>query len=281
MPLLKKCIALALGFLMLTGAVAESAPIGPHVSVTGSATYDTGFSFVENASHDGTMTVTVGGATTTTTYGANSTGFMAGVASGANPLMGTLTDTGDGFGITGTASGSGATADAEFGIGIDIAMTITNNSPTDIYQVTIRTVFGNTVDSVGTDAYVDSEFTLDSRLSPAPAPGIEEFFTDLVTDTVNGNKVDGNPLPDLGGPLSESGSDTLVLTLNPSDSYIIEGDWTLEGGAFDDASSEAFLDDFNVQLTILDVQYIPEPSTLALATLGLLGLVFYGWRQRR
>ena len=75
--------------------------------------------------------------------------------------MGTLTDTGDGFGITGIAAGSGATDDAEFGIGIDLAMTITNSSLTDIFQVTVGTDFSNMVFSAGTDAYVDSEFTLD------------------------------------------------------------------------------------------------------------------------
>ena len=29
------------------------------------------------------------------------------------------------------------------------------------------------------------------------------------------------------------------------------------------------------------VRQVPEPSTLALATLGLLGLAFYCWRRRR
>ena len=143
-------IALALGIWMLIGGLAEAAPIGPDVSVSGSATYDTGFSFVDNASHSGTMTATVGGVTTITTYGATSTGFLSGSATGASPLLGTLTDTGDGFGITGVAAGSGAQNDAEFGIGIDVVMTITNTSALDIWEVTIRTTFGNTIDSAGT-----------------------------------------------------------------------------------------------------------------------------------
>ena len=278
MSSLKIHIALVLGFLMLTGGLAQAAPIGPDISVTGSADYDGGaggFSFVDNATQSGTMTVTVGGTTTITTYGATSAGFLEGSTVGADPLMGTLTDIGDGFGVTGAASGSGATADAEFGIGIDVTMTITNNSPTDIYQVTVGIAFGNAVNSVGTDAYVDSEFTLDSRLLPAPAPGTEEFFTDIKTDTVFGNEVGGILTGGFGGPLSESGTDTLVLTLNPGDSYIVEGDWTMEGGAYEDASSEAFLEDFNVQLTIQDV--IPEPATLSLLVIG--GLVML--RRRR
>ena len=257
---MKKLIVFSVCVLVaaLTGALAEAAPIDPNITITGSATYDTGFSFVDNASHSGTMTVTVGGATTTTNY-------LDGTV-GANPLNGTLTDTGDGFGCTGFASASAAVDDAEFGIGIDITMTIANTSLTDIYDVTIGIAYGNTVDSAGTDAYVDSEFTLDRT-----PPGIEEFFTDLITDTVNGNEVGGNPVSGFGGPLTDSGTDTLVLTLNPGDSYVIDGDWTMEGGAYADATSVAFLDDFYVQLTIVDV--IPEPTTLGLLLIGGLALL--------
>ena len=41
----------------------------------------------------------------------------------------------------------------------------------------------------------------------------------------------------------------LVLTLLPGESYILEGDWTMEGGAFGDATSNASVDDFDVMVT--------------------------------
>jgi hypothetical protein len=274
--LVKSYIVLALGFLLLAGIPAVAAPIDPAITVTGSVTYDTGYSFVDNASQSGAMTRTIGGSTTTTTYSASSPGVMPGSTIGSNPLSGTLTDTGDGFGVAGTASAPVTPDDGEFAVGIDIAMTITNNSATDVFQVTIVTTFGNTVDSFGGDAYVDSEFTLDQRLSSQPAPGTEEFFTALFTDTVNGNEVGGVPVPGFGGPLTDIGVDTLVLTLNPGESYIVEGDWTMEGGAYDSASG-AFLDEFYVNLAISDVT--PEPATLLLLTLG--GMVVQGRRRRR
>ena len=174
---------------MFTGAVAEAAPIDPDISISGGATLDTGATGAfDDASLSGTLTRIVGGSTTTTNYSDSGAGLVV----GPNPLNGTLTDTGDGFGCTGVAEATGsAAADGEFEAGIDIVMSITNSSLTDIFQVTILTTFANSVDSSGDDAYTDSEFTLDSRLSTIPPPGTEEFFTHLVTDTVNGNEVGG------------------------------------------------------------------------------------------
>ncbi|MBT3202422.1 MAG: hypothetical protein HN350_21190, partial [Phycisphaerales bacterium] len=72
--LVKSYIVLALGFLLLAGIPAVAAPIDPAITVTGSVTYDTGYSFVDNASQSGAMTRTIGGSTTTTTYSASSPG---------------------------------------------------------------------------------------------------------------------------------------------------------------------------------------------------------------
>ena len=260
--------------LIFTGAAAEAALINPNIVITGSATLATGATGAfDDASLSGTMTRTVGGTTTTTPYSDSGTGLVV----GANPLNGTLTDTGDGFGCTGVAAATGSSAnDGEFEAGIDLVMAIANNSATDIFQVTVLTTFTNSVDSAGDDAYADSEFTLDSRLSTVPPPGTEEFFTQLVTDTVNGNEVGGNPVSGFGGPLSDTGTHTLVLTLNPGDTYIVAGDWTMAGGAyFNPGDSEALLDDFSVTMTIQEV--IPEPSSIAM--IGLVGGCAVGVRR--
>ena len=262
MPSSNNCIALAVGLLALAGAIAEAAPIDPNISITGSADLDTGNTgSFDQADIGGTMFIVSGGTTTTSTY--SDTGSGSPTVVGSDPLSGTLTDTGDGFGATGSATATGNAADdGEFFAGLDIVMTIANTHATDIFQVTIVTTFTNEVDSSGADAYVDSEFTLDRRLLPAPPPGTEEFFTQLVTDTVNGNEVGGNPVSGLGGPLTDSGTDTLVLTLNPGDTYVIEGDWTMDGGAFWDSpdSSLAGLDFFGVTLTVTDVRNISNPD---------------------
>ena len=261
----------ALCALALISVSAHAVPIASDITVTGSVTYDTAFSeSIDAASHSGTMTATVGGATTTTTY-------ADGTSAGANPLTGSLTDIGDGFGMTGLASATGdVNGDGEFAIGIDLLMTIANASLTDTYQVTLQIVFDNSADSSGPDAYVDSEFTVDSRLSTDPAPGTEEFFTHVVTDTL-----------DTGGPVSESGIDTIVLTLNPGATLLIEGDWTMDGGAYEDSGdSLASLDNFNASITVSDVENIteppdptvPAPATLALLSGGLFGLA---WARRR
>jgi hypothetical protein len=267
--------AIALSVLVLTATLAAAAPIDPNITITGSVTLDTNYTAAfDDASLSGTLTSTVGGTTSTTDYSDTGTGLVV----GANPLSGALTDTGDGFGATGVAAAaSSAPADGEFEAGIDIVMSITNNSALDIFQVTILTTFSNSVDSTGDDAYTDSEFTLDQRLSTEPLPGTEEFFSALITDTVNGNEVGGNPVAGLGGPLSETGTDTLVLTLNPGETYIVDGDWTLAGGAFfNPGESAASLEGFSVAMTVQDV--IPEPATLTILAVSGLAIAV---RRRR
>ncbi len=65
-----------------------------------------------------------------------------------------------------------------------------------------------------------------------------------------------------------------VKTFGPQDFLSIRKDIGLSGGA----SGAAFLSDFDQQFSQI---VIPEPATLTMAGLGILGVVGYGWRRRR
>lgn len=236
-------LALTAVFFAFHLSIAHSVPFATGLVVTGDNTLDAGFLY--NGS--GTLDITLGGSSSNHVYpGTISTG-------------GSLTDINDGVGFTGTAG----VTDDEFAIGIDTVMSLTNSSASDIYEVAFRLSYSNFVEASGGDAYADSELTLGSN------GGFDDvFFSDLFTDTVNGNEVGGNPVAGFGGPLSESGDFTFDFLLNPSDILDLELSWTLEGGDFASGYAGADLSAF---LSIDSVVVrTPLPGTLFLVGIGMI-----------
>lgn len=269
-------LALTLGAVisLWSWASVQAATIDPNIIISGaSISYDTVSSFSDgDAAHSGTFSLTSGGSTSTSSF---ADGLLI---LGSNPLNGTLTDTGDGFGISGSASADRANTDSEFLAGVDLALTVTNNSVTDVFEVVFGVTFSQSIDATGTDAYVTSEFVVGDVTN-----NVEIFFSDITSDTVNGNEVDGNPVAGFGGPLSDSDSTTFSITLNPGESLDMDGFWTGEGGAYADATSFADLVGFTGSLTVVDVvnqTAVPVPGALYLFVSGLLGLVGMARRKK-
>ena len=264
------CLAAAL----LAAPAAQAIPFTTDLSISGSVGFDGVYAaglLSGTGSQDGSFRAILGGATTSST-------FNGSTVTGANPLNGTLTALGDGFGFTGSASANGI---GTYGIGIDVGLNLSNTSATDTYKINFNIAFENRVDSSGTDAYAHSEFYVRD-----PNGGPDLFFTDLWSDTVNGNAKGGQPVAGFGGLVTETGPASFAITLLAGQSVVFDPtvydlSWTLEGGAYTiDGASSAFLDAF---LSIASVEKVttppnpnpnpaPEPATLALLGIGLAGL---------
>ncbi|NQZ24318.1 MAG: PEP-CTERM sorting domain-containing protein [Colwellia sp.] len=225
--------------------------------VDASITFDDVSSFGETA---GDFSVIEGGTTTTSIFAGDT------VTTGVNPLLGTLTETDDGIGFSGAADVSGD----EYLIGFDSFLSVENSSLVDIYQVFFKLTFSNLVNATGDDAYADSEFVL-------MANGSEIFFSDLLSDSLYGNEIGGVLNGDFGGEMTESDTLLFDFILNPLDILDLELIWTLEGGEYDNGSSIASFSQFlSVDSVTLQQtappQSVPEPTTLLLFAIGILGL---------
>ena len=230
-------------------SAAQAVPFSSDISVTGNTTFDTSASF----GGSGDFSLVSGGVTTTSTFTDSS------VTVGANPLAGNLTDINDGVGFNGSAS----VTDDEFLIGFDTAMNVTNNS-SDIFRVTINLAFDNLVNADGTDAYADSELVLKVN-------GVEIFFSDLISDTVYGDKEGGVSTGGAGEELSESGSFSSNFELNPADVLVFDLIWTMEGGDYSgglaNGELSAFLSVTSVEKAIASA---PLPATFLLLAMGII-----------
>lgn len=249
-------LAFIAGTLAFNLSVAHAIPFTSDLSITGETAFDDTFSFGNTS---GDFSVVSGGGTTASTYSGSS-------VTGANPLAGTLTDINDGFGFTGTASATNDT----FGIGFDTNLNIFNNSLVDVYEIVFKLSFSNRVNATGSDAVSDSELTLGSN------GGVDDlFFSDLVSDTVNGNSDDGNGTGGFGGILSASGDEFFTFLLNPSDMIDLDMSWTLEdfsgdyAGGLAEADLSAFLSVYSVTQQGGPAP-VPLPATFFLVGLGLI-----------
>jgi len=266
---------LGLSTLVAFPLAAEAVPFSTDLVISGNTDFDEGFAAGTTGTQTGSFSVKQGAADTTSTYSGDT-------VTGSDPLMGTLTDIGDGFGITAMAS---AEIDEEILLGLDTTIDLQNTSGTDTYKVTFKVTFNNNVNTTGDDAYSFSALTVNDD-TPT-----ELFFTDVRSDTVTGNEAgDTNTgfgsTMNIGGMESSSGMYFFDVTLAPGATAQLVGALTIEGGVFADpgtatANFSSFLSvDAVMNLTNPEPPQpvIPEPSTLLLFGTGLGALALY--RQR-
>ena len=215
------------------------------ISITGSVEFDTAFSTLTGSTiQGGTQGSIIGGVTTTTTITGTS-------VSGSNPLGGSLTDIGDG--IFSTFNMLGINGD-EGDLFNDFSLNLTNNSATDQYRVSFELDFLNFADADGTDAFVDSQFSLFNG-------GTEIFFTDFISDTFFGDHENsGLDRGTFGATLSDSGVRFFDFLLDPLASINLTAKNELKGGGF--TFDALFNGSLESSLTVSGVENLtipPEP----------------------
>lgn len=274
---------LAVASLGLTAAwTSHAAAIPLDLSISGFASFDVQnlFAPAGNATQTGTLTRIAAGATTNTLLSGTN-------VAGPHPLAGSLSDIGDGFGVSLDASGSNpATANAQASISRtfgDLGLSLLNTSGSITYTIVLRYAFEALAEAAGTQG--DDAFGMvDARLSNATT-ATDLGGTALLSDLLNGDTVDGVPTRTQGSLLVDSQVILLSVTLAPG-AQVDLGDpgaeLTIEGGAFD--SGTAFATSGSLLLTIADIRSsapptpTPEPGTTALLALALGTLA---WMRKR
>jgi hypothetical protein len=263
---------------------AQAVPIPGDLAISGTLDFDNSpfgggaSSVIGDAMTSGSLNLTAGGATSTTT-------FDGLTVMGADPLMGNLTMTGDGLNVTGTADARNGDTLALEVLG---DFSTQNNSGTDMYKITFQIDFSGSVTATGADAAMEVEFDVGPLMSPSDIASYE-----VLSDTIGGNRrfveLDLMTVQDdgmgLGGLVTLNHMATFDVTLNPGASFDFTAFWSWTSLFSTDIASG----DFDISLSILSVENltnpdgpprdVPAPAGLGLFALALSGL--FAARRRK
>ncbi|ATG89933.1 hypothetical protein MKLM6_1693 [Methylomonas koyamae] len=282
--------SLAAAIALLLGAhivPAHAASFDPNIVIKGSAEFDsTGSPFEPiNASQSGEITRIMAGITSTTT-------LNGAAINGVDPLTGTLTSIGDGFGIKFNANGNAdnepSVVNSLFG---DYSLSLQNNSATDAFLVNLRFEFSQQVDTTDSvKSNTDNGEFAHAQVALRKQDSSELLFASALSDTQLGNQQFlftnnfVNSASGLGGKLSDSGFLILSFLLNPGELLQL-GDGNPEVLLRGAADSGLFSGEVATLLTVDSVvrqttETVPEPATLLLTGIGLASLLASQRRNR-
>lgn len=254
-----------------TGALAVS--WGTDLAITGELIFS-GDYYDDSGTASGDINAVAGGSTSTTIFDGT------GITSGSSPLSATLSETGDGFGANFSVA-SDQIAD-EFLFGVDLAMSLKNTS-TDIYRVWLKINYNNSADADGTDAFAHSSFELWDDTTPADI-ALSDLFSNIAT-AADFDEVDGTALTTSGASLTAASNFLYDFVLNPGEMIDLVGVWNWDGGVFSAPGGSAI--SFSSFISVDSFEnlnapaVVPEPSTVVLLGLGLVGLIFMANKRSR
>lgn len=272
----------ALAMTLLLGAQSGSAwaaAFDSNIVIRGSAEFDSIGSPASpiNATQAGSLTSIIAGSTSTTT-------LVGSTITGPDPLSGTLSQIGDGFGINLSASGTGGTEPSSisplFG---DLTFSIENKSAVDSFVVNLQFQYSHQVEATDTLPANDNGEFAQSLIAFYKADGTELAFSKIVSDTIFGNekRIPSDPNTDIGtgkgGLVSDIGTLLLSFLLNPGD-LINFGDSNADLKIFGGADSGRFSISASSLITVDSVtkqtnNTVPEPETLWLLAIGLVPIL--------
>lgn len=248
--------------LMAPWVQSQAVPFTTDITIGGTIDFYDSRAEADGVSQHGDYWVKEGGVTTTNVVNGTA-------VTGGRPLTATLTQAGDGFGISAGVDSVTPGAASEFPVDIDFS--IRNSSLSAIYQVRLQFDYDHSVDAGGGDAYAISMYRLFDFFNSQ-----DLILRGVVSDAVLGDHMNGPGLGTFGELVADSGSLFVDLILNPGELLNLVVQYDMGTGILSDPGSVmARFSSFLSVASVVQVERatIPVPAPFMLLLAGGLGLL--------